>query len=654
MAGVGTLGVGAITTSGALTYGGVTLSNSVTGTGSMVLSTSPTLVTPALGTPSALVGTNITGTAAGLTAGNVTTNANLTGAVTSVGNATSLGSFSSANLAGALTDETGTGSAVFATSPTLVTPALGTPASGVVTNLTGTASININGTVGATTASTGAFTTLSASGDVTLSGGTANGVAFLNGSKVLTTGSALTFDGTNFATTGSATGTQLIVSGPQLTDGQIRLSNTTTRASGNKYGIRFADSTFETNASIYAEQNSSGNNVAALVFGVNAGTGGAGLTSAPEGMRLTSTGLGIGTSSPAYKLDVRGVSASVQTRAAALNSFLGEPITGGVGVVNDTNSLVLKVANTAGGNTAGVSIAALLEASASNKTAMVFSADDSSGTLVARMRLDSSGNLGLGVTPSAWGSGFRGVDLGGNSALYDFTDGTNVQSNLYCNGYVNSSSQEIYKTSATASAYRQIQGSHRWYTAPSGTAGDAISFTQAMSLTAAGTLLVGKTSSDGGVVGVEARADGSIWSAVSASTDAVSTLNTYSTGAGAFRFYVGMGGTVYATSTTITAISDQRLKENIRDLDDGLATVMALKPRKFDWKAGKGKDIKGDRGWIAQEFEQVFPDMIEEWKDPAPEGEEPYKAVNANLIPTLVKAIQELKAEFDAYKVAHP
>ena len=63
---------------------------SSTGTVAVVLSNSPTLVTPNLGTPSALVGTNITGTAAGLTAGTVTTNANLTGDVTSVGNATSI------------------------------------------------------------------------------------------------------------------------------------------------------------------------------------------------------------------------------------------------------------------------------------------------------------------------------------------------------------------------------------------------------------------------------------------------------------------------------------------------------------------------------------------------------------------------------------
>jgi len=54
---------------------------------------------------------------------------------------------------------------VLSNSPTLVTPALGTPASGVVTNLTGTASININGTVGATTPAVATVTTLTATAD---------------------------------------------------------------------------------------------------------------------------------------------------------------------------------------------------------------------------------------------------------------------------------------------------------------------------------------------------------------------------------------------------------------------------------------------------------------------------------------------------------
>ena len=66
---------------------------------------------------------------------------------------------------------TGTGSNVLATSPTLVTPALGTPSALVGTNITGTAtSFNINGTVGATTPAAGAFTTLSASSTVSGTG----------------------------------------------------------------------------------------------------------------------------------------------------------------------------------------------------------------------------------------------------------------------------------------------------------------------------------------------------------------------------------------------------------------------------------------------------------------------------------------------------
>jgi hypothetical protein len=120
-------------------------------------------------------GTGLTGTAASLTAGNVTTNANLTGAITSSGsNATSLGSFTTAELLAAVTGETGTGAVVFATSPTLVTPALGTPASGVLDNCTGTAAGLTAGTATVATAANGlksATTTVSISGSAAPSTG---------------------------------------------------------------------------------------------------------------------------------------------------------------------------------------------------------------------------------------------------------------------------------------------------------------------------------------------------------------------------------------------------------------------------------------------------------------------------------------------------
>ena len=124
-----------------------------TGTGALVFGTSPTLETPALGTPTALVGTNITGTAAGLTAGNVTTNANLTGVFTSVGNATAIAdaALSIAKTSGLQTDLNakqptitfGTGSQAAlginlgaAGSVVTYNAALGTPSSGNLTNCT--------------------------------------------------------------------------------------------------------------------------------------------------------------------------------------------------------------------------------------------------------------------------------------------------------------------------------------------------------------------------------------------------------------------------------------------------------------------------------------------------------------------------------------
>jgi hypothetical protein len=121
---------------------------------------------------------------------------------------------------------------------------------------------------------------------------------------------------------------------------------------------------------------------------------------------------------------------------------------------------------------------------------------------VEAMRIDSSGVVGIGVTPSAWntGSSYRALQVGG-LGVYG-RDSTSNEAYFTSNAF-NSATGFKYITSTTATRYDQDTGKHIWYNAASGTAGNAITFTQAMTLDASGNLLVGKTASSSSSAGAE-------------------------------------------------------------------------------------------------------------------------------------------------------
>jgi hypothetical protein len=96
------------------------------------------------------------------------------------------------------------------------------------------------------------------------------------------------------------------------------------------------------------------------------------------------------------------------------------------------------------------------------------------------------------------------------------------------------------------------------------------------------------------------------------------------------------------------SFSDRRLKQNIVDLPPQLNNICALRPVEFDYieSEGGGHQV----GFIAQELQEIYPDAVGERAPDAMLTVTGWSKTEARL----VKAIQELKAEFDAYKASHP
>jgi len=346
-------------------------------------------------------------------------------------------------------------------------------------------------------------------------------------------------------------------------------------------------------------------------------------TNSTERVRIDSSGnVGIGTSSP-----------NIGAAGTAL-TILGSSTNRANLELGSTTASASSVFGQAAGYN-GATLATLVQFfgdGATDSGAIKFFTKATGGSITERVRLDSSGNLGLGVTPLSSGTTAFEVKGGGDVA---FQGNGNISANAYY-----SSGSYKYATSSTAVRYSMngaSAGGHAWFTAPSGTAGNAISFTQAMTLDASGRLYVGTTT----------QASGYDMKLV-LSND--SGTNNWSVGprvAVPGAFYVAANTTygVYLSSPTVTAwasASDERLKTDLKPIENAAQKVSTLRAVTGRFKT----DEEGvSRSFlIAQDVQAVLPEAVDS-EDPEKLG-----VRYTETIPLLVAAIQELSAELNELK----
>ena len=334
----------------------------------------------------------------------------------------------------------------------------------------------------------------------------------------------------------------------------------------------------------------------------------------------TSQNVGIGTSSPAGKLDISG--------AAAPSLFINDTRTPTQVQLQSQNGFGWLATTT--NHSFGF---------ATNNT--------------ERMRITSAGAVGIGTTPSSsWNtSGYYPLQIGGTGVMWGrggeaFVVGSNT--------YVNSSGDNVYLTTGASTFYNQTTGTHQWYTAPSGTAGATATFTERMRIDSSGNLLVGASSTarsnckvyikgpDDNQLTLDCPSGATYTSLYFYNNGTFKVGQNFDTSLSRFSMQCISGGGVYLASggTSWTSGSDERIKENLVPISDALNKVSSL--RSFTGNYIKDETKTSKAFLIAQDVLKVLPEAVDTTNP------DEYGLSYTDIIPLLVASIKELNAKVDA------
>jgi len=359
----------------------------------------------------------------------------------------------------------------------------------------------------------------------------------------------------------------------------------------------------------------------------------------------SSENVGIGDTSPDNKLQISD--SSVGTDVTANDSNFIKLTNKDANTVNEVWGLGFST-ESSGTDYLGGFVQALGDYTSNFNTSLIFGTRGTSGNAATRMTIDSSGNVGIGLTPLYSGNGTArpSLEIGGS------TEGNLAFNGTGKAGLIITNSKNIggtFKAAHTglASAYGQTAGEHIWYTAASVSAGSNQTFNERMRITSSGNLLVNNTSAldaklvsqgsgttSGGYSIVCANSSGG--TAFFARNDGV--INTGVLTNSPYNLTIGSAANCFINSdgTLYRSTSSRRYKNTITDATHGLTELLTLRPVTYK---GNG-DADGDTVYGGLIAEEVHDAGLTEFVVYNEEGE-PDALAYSNMVSLCIKAIQE-------------